>query len=175
MPKTLSATSKFTKMDNSIIEYFENSDSLDYKVLRQLSHINMSWELIWDEEAKEYVREEGTFASILNDLIIEIAETIPPEKYHDNEDALAEYVITHLKWKIHKEGNRWVGEQYESILEQGGFADIDEKNLVQAAAGRIRAAIDRGQVHFDDMEESHQKMLAAVLAIVVYHRDNLEN
>lgn len=157
-------------MQNSIKVFFENSAWLDYKVLRQLSHINLSWELIWDEDAEEYVREEGTLAGTLNDLITEISVTIIPEKYHDNEDELAEYVIKHLKWKIHKIGNRWVGEQYEAIMEQGGFDEINEKHLVQAAAGRIKAAIDRSQLHFDDMEESHQKMLAAVLAIIVYHR-----
>lgn len=162
-------------MNNSIKDFFSNSEWLDYKVLRQLSHINLSWELIWDQDTEEYVREEGTFAGLLNDLIIEMAETTPPKKYHDNEDALADFVIKHLKWKIHKVKKRWVGEQYEAILEQGGFDDIDEKHLVQAATGRIIAAIKHSQLHFDDMEESHQKMLAAVLAIIVYHRINLVN
>ena len=58
------------------------------------------------------------------------------------------------------------------MLEQGGFNDIDEKNLVLSACGRVKAAIDRGQLHFDDMEKFHRKMLADVLAIILYHRDN---
>jgi hypothetical protein len=75
-----------------------------------------------------------------------------------------------LKWPIYKEGNRWVGD-YRSIIEQGGFDDLDEKDLVEAAAGRIRAAIDRGQGHFEQMEESHRTILARVLSAILYHRD----
>ncbi|EBF8391669.1 hypothetical protein NBB52_05625 [Salmonella sp. NW1172] len=57
-----------------------------------------------------------------------------------------------------------------SILEQGGFSDEDQKNLCLSIAGRIRAAINRHQFHFDDMEKSHQKILADVIAIILYHR-----
>ena len=39
-----------------------------------------------------------------------------------------------------------------------------------AAAGRIRAAVIRGQTHFDQMEESHRRMLAALLLVILYHR-----
>jgi hypothetical protein len=46
---------------------------------------------------------------------------------------------------------------------------------VQAAAGRIHAAIDRGQLHFDDMEWSHQVILAGVLAAILYHREPQES
>lgn len=162
-----------SKMDQSIHNFFKNSDFVDYLVLRQLSHINLSWELTWDRATNEYKREEGTFAGLLNDLIVELSNTPPPEKYHDNEDALAEYVIQNLKWDIKKVGNKWIGADYDSILEQGGFEDIDEKHLVQAAAGRIKGAIDRNQLHFDDMEESHRRILAGVLAIILYHREYL--
>jgi hypothetical protein len=54
-------------------------------------------------------------------------------------------VVKHLKWPIRKEGKRWVGSDYNAIIQQGGFDDLDEKDLVLAAAGRIRTAIDRGQ------------------------------
>jgi len=64
-----------------------------------------------------------------------------------------------------------VGDDYWSIIEQGGFVDLDEKDLVELAAGRIRAAIDRGQGHFDEMEESHRSILARVLSVIGYHRD----
>ena len=30
---------------------------------------------------------------------------------------------------------------------------------------------DQFELHFDDMEESHQRMLAAVLSILLYHRN----
>lgn len=67
-----------------------------------------------------------------------------------------------------------VGADYDSILEQGGFHDIDEANLVAAAAGRVRAALERGQMHWDDMEDSHRRMLAAVLSVILYHRAPLD-
>lgn len=70
----------------------------------------------------------------------------------------------------HKVGNRWVCVDYASLLEQGRFGDTDEANLMLAVAGRIHAARIAGQEHFDDMEESHQRMLAAVLSVILYHR-----
>ncbi|RUA30990.1 MAG: hypothetical protein DSY77_13420 [Bacteroidetes bacterium] len=157
-------------MDNPFKNFFTNSDLLDIMVLRPLSHINMNWELTWGKNSEEYQRESDSFAPKLIELINEISETTPPAKYHDNEDCLAKYVIESLNWKITKKGNRWEGVDYESILEQGGFKDINEKNLVKAATGRIKAAIKRDQIHFDDMEESHQRMLAIVMVIIIYLR-----
>ena len=162
-------------MDQRIRDFFANSETLDYLSLRQLSHITLSWELFWDHEKNEYVREDGSFASLLNDLIEEMSAIIPPAKYHDHEDVLAQYVIEKLNWDIKKVGNRWIGGDYQSILEQGGFNDLEERNLVQAATGRVVAAIDHGQLHFDEMEEGHQKILAGVMAIILYHRDNLSS
>lgn len=159
-------------MDKKIKDFFASSDFLDYMVLRPLSHINMSWELTWSSEDNEYKREEGTFATLLNDLISELSNTVPPAKYHDNEDCLAEYVKQSLNWNIYKQGGRWVGVDYDVILEQGGFKDINEQNLVHAATGRIKAALDRGQNHFDDMEDFHKRMLAAVITIIIYHRQS---
>ena len=49
-----------------------------------------------------------------------------------------------LNLNIYKENGRWNGEDYDAILEQGGFMDLNEKNLVLAAVGRIMTAIDRG-------------------------------
>jgi hypothetical protein len=150
--------------------FFYNSGDLDVMVLRPLSHIKGNWELTWDNATKLYAIEEGSFAEELNSLIKEIEETLPPTKYHDNEDILVEYVRTNLNWQVSKVNNRWVGNDYESMLEQGGFGDVDEKNLILAAAGRLRTAINLGQLHFDDMEEGHKKMFAAVLSIILYHR-----
>lgn len=160
-------------METKIKAFFANCDFLDYMVLRPLSHINMSWELTWSSLDNEYEREEGTFAPLLNDLITELSTTIPPAKYHDNEDCLAEYVKQSLNWNIHKKGGRWEGDDYNVILEQGGFKDINQQNLIQASSGRIKAAIDRGQNHFDDMEVSHKRMLAAVMTIIIYQRISL--
>ncbi len=141
-------------------------------VTRQLSHIRSNWELTWDHSKNIYTPEEDSYAEMINDLVLELSSLNPSNKYHDNEDRLAEYCRERLKWDIKKIGNRWVGSDYASILEQGAFDDLDEKNLCLAACGRIKAAIKRGQLEFDDMEDFHRKMLAAVIAIILYHREN---
>lgn len=155
-------------------DFFEYSDadSLDAMVLKQLEHIHGNWELIWDHYEDKYLEEDDSYAALLNELIDELGSVNPPQKYHDNEDRLAEYVKSSHNWNIKKVGNRWEGGDYINILEQGGFQDDDEKELVLAASGRIMAARDRGQIHFDDMEKSHKKILAGVLAIILYHRSD---
>ena len=150
--------------------FFAHSDLIDYEVLRPLSHIRPYWELTWDSIRMNYRGEEGSYAGLLNRLIEELDNTTAPTKYHDNEDRLAEYTKKHLNWNIRKEGHRWVGEDYKAIIEQGGFHDLDEGELMLAAAGRIHAARIRGQVQYDQIEESHRRMLAAVLTIILYHR-----
>jgi hypothetical protein len=147
-----------------------DSDSLDREVLRPLSHIHANWELMWDHVRQRYKEEDDSYAKLLNELIDDLASVTPPAHYHDNEDRLAEYVREHLKWPIQKVRSQWVGANYDSIIEQGGFHDLDEKNLILAAAGRIQAAIVRGQDHYDRMERSHRRMLGAVLSIILYHR-----
>ena len=150
--------------------FFYNSEDLDMMVLKPLSHIEGNWELTWDNCTKAYAPEEDSFAEQLNKLITEIEQTNPPAKYHDNEDILVEYVRDKLNWQVSKVNGRWVGNDYQSMLEQGGFDDTDEKNLILAAAGRMKTAIRFGQIHFDDIEEGHKKIFAAVLSIILYHR-----
>lgn len=157
-----------------IVSFFHRCEYLGYLVTRPLSHIRPNWELIWDYEKKEYLVEEESCSNLLNVLIAELANVNPPSKYHDHEDRLAEHVISDLGWNVRKISGRWVGEDYEAILEQGSLSDIQQKNLVLAAAGRIRAAIVRGQLHFDDMEEGHRKILAGVLSCILYHRNDHE-
>lgn len=154
-----------------IKEFFKRSDWLDRYALEPLSHIDPYWELSWDFENDVYLEENGQgFGRIVNQVISEMNTVTPPSYYHDHEDRLAEYVSQHLNWPIQKVGNRWIGQNYEAILEQGGFHDLNEANLILAASGRIRAAIDHGQLHFDQMEESHMRILAGVFAVIVYHR-----
>ena len=160
--------------DEDIVSFFECCDFLDYFVTRPLSHIKGNWELIWDDEKSQYVDEEDSYAKSLNGLIKELSTVNPPSKYHDNEDRLAEHVISDLGWNVKKTKGRWVGEDYDVILQQGSFSDLQQQNLVLAAAGRIKAAIIRDQLHFDDMEQSHQLMLASVLACILYHRTDYE-
>lgn len=154
-------------------DFFYNSNLLDYLVLKPLSHITLNWELTWDHNNRKYYEENKSFAKSLNKLILEINTSKPPLKYHDHEDRLAEYVIAHLKWKITKVGSRWEGVDYRVILEQGGFQDVDQMDLLCASAGRIEAAIKYSQYHFDDMEETHRKMLGAILSIILYLRNDI--
>lgn len=157
-------------MDERIREFFSWSEFFDYTVTRQLSHVKSNWELTWDHDDEVYEPEDDSYAELINNLVVELSKLDPPKKYHDNEDRLAEFCKESLNWNIKKIGNRWVGSDYASILEQGGFRDLDEKNLCLAACGRVKAAIDREQLHFDDMEEFHRKMLADVVVIILYHR-----
>lgn len=150
--------------------FFANSSYLARDVLRPLSHIMACWELTWDFEREKYLEEEGSYAALLNELLKELEAVSPPARYHDSEDRLAEYVMEHLKWPISKVDSRWVGADYESVMEQGAFHDLNEHDLTLAAAGRIRAARVRGQKHFDHMEPSHRRMLAAVLSIILFRR-----
>lgn len=152
------------------ISFFASSDSLDYMVLRPLSHIKSSWELRWLGVNELYMEEEDSFAADLNQLIRDLAATAKTPNYHSHEDQIAEYQLSKGSWQIKKKGRIWIGHDYQSILEQGGFLDENQQDLLAASAGRIEAAISRNQLHFDQMEKNHQKMLAGLLSIILYHR-----
>ncbi len=162
----------------TVKDFFAWSDWVDYQVLRPLSHIRANWEITWDHDTREYRPEDDSFAELLNELVDELDTCDPPSRYHDNEDVLGEYVQRRLNWGVKQFGRSWVGSDgsrlkpndYIVLLQQGAFDDEEQADLVRAAAGRIQAAIVRGQTHFDQMEESHQYMLAGVLASILYHR-----
>jgi len=155
------------------MDFFSRSYYLDKEVLRPLSHIMGNWELTWDAEEQKYVEEEGSYAGLLNQLIVEIGKAHPPKRYHDNEDRLGEYVQKHLNWGILKKGKWWIGCDYVSLIQQGGFGDTDQADMFLAAAGRIHAAKKRGQLHYDVMEESHRRILGVVITAILYHRTHL--
>ena len=167
---------------NPVLDFFAPSDFMEHEVLRPLSHIRGGWELQIDDDTGRYLEEEGTFAGLFNALVDELAAASPPSRYHDNEDRLGEHVQKTLNWKIRKSGNAWVNDDgsrmhssdYLALLEQGGFDEYGVEDLVEAAAARVHAAIHRNQLYFDDMERSHQVILAGVLAAILYHRDNNE-
>lgn len=167
---------------NPIRRFFDPSDFMDHEVLRPLSHIRANWELTWDDQTGRYLDEEDSFAWLFGNLIDDLEQAKPPARYHDSEDRLGEEVKQRLNWKIQKRNGIWVNENgarlhpsdYLMLLEQGAFKAAGINDLVEAAAGRIHAAIRRGQVHFDDMERSHQVVLAGVLAAVLYHREAYE-
>ena len=171
-----------TKNMNNIKEIFEPSDFMEHEVLRPLSNIRGNWELQIDPETERYLEEEDSFAALFNALIDKLASTQAPLRYHDKEDRLGGYVQKHLNWKIRKSGSTWVNQDgsrlhpsdYLALLEQGGFDNHGIRNLVLAASGRVHAAIQRGQMHFDDMERSHQVVFAGVLAAILYHREPYE-
>jgi len=171
------------KMNQDVIDFFAVSDFIEHEVLRPLSHIRGNWELIFDHETGRYMDEEDSFAWLFNHLIDELAAANPPARYHDSEDRLGEYVQRSLNWNIRKENGIWVNVEgnrlhpsnYLDMLEKGGFKTGGDRDLVDAASGRIRAAIKNGQKHFDDMERSHQVILAGVLAVILFHRDSHED
>lgn len=99
----------------------------------------------------------------------------PPRKYHGNEDKLAEYLCNERGWKIKKVGSLWKRKDgtkldYPCLIEQGccGVAsNLDE--LKTAIAGRIKAAKDHGQLHYDQMESNHRDILSASMAVWLFH------
>ena len=153
-----------------MMEFFKNSEFLDYLVIKQFDHIRGNWELTWIDEDSMYLEEEDSFAKELNILFNHFETFSPSENYHDFEDLLVEYAKNKNKYEIEKLGKKWIGMDYPFLLEQGGFGDIDEEKLTKSALGRIYAAINRGQKHFDEMEESHQLMLGNLIAIILYHK-----
>jgi hypothetical protein len=163
-------SSKFNS--EQISKFFANCMWLDSSVLRPLSHIAPNWEASWDGDNQCYKAEADSFADDLNAIITQIANTENPMRYHDNEDNLAERVLRDLNWPIQKKGNFWSGADYQSILEQGSFDDIEQQNLITAATGRVQTAMELGQMHFDDMEQAHLNILAAIMTIAIYQRDN---
>lgn len=150
--------------------FFARSDALDYLCLRPLDHIASSWEVVWDRDGLRCVSEEDSFAADLNLFIDEIAGAVRPTRYHEDEDALIEAYLGATKWPQQKKGNRWIVADYASLLEQAASADLHEARLVSAATGRVHAALDFGQMHFDNMEEGHRRILAQVVTIILYQR-----
>lgn len=154
-------------MNLEVKVFFDRSDYLDQMVLRPLSHLDMEWELMHGPDG--YVVEEGNLSAHLIDLIYVLANTEPPKKYHDNEDRLAEYLVSKGS-KIQKVRGRWIGDDYVFVLQQASLAhQLNHEELIFAAAGRVMAAIKHEQTGFDEMEEGHQKMLSAILTILVFN------
>lgn len=154
-------------------DFFENSEGLDYMVLRPLSVYTMNWELLWTEDNNKYIEEPNSFAALLNQLLLEISNCPVPVDYHKYEDILAENVIKDLKWPLKKVGKKWVGADYQSIITQGGFGDYDQENLIKAVAGRVARAKSYGHVNFEDMDNAHARTLAFILTAILYHRTQL--
>lgn len=154
------------------VEFFGWSDRFDYLVTRNLAHIRSNWELTWNHYDASYVAEDDSYAEAVNQLLHELSSVSPPSKYHDHEDRLAEYLQRISNWNLRKVNGRWEGLPYELLLEQGGLGDVDQEDLILAAAGRIRAAIEFGQGHFDDMEESHRHVLSVVITTILYYRSD---
>ncbi|WP_305301783.1 hypothetical protein [Muribaculum intestinale] len=156
--------------EQELINFFKHSDLFDYMVTRPLDHILPNWELMWDDDTNRFIPEEDSFAQKVNEMLDELIAIPIPDKNHDNEDILAEHVKQHLNWNIAKIHGRWISCDYQEIINQGSFGDEEQKNLLAAAKGRISAAIQHGQTKFDGMEYGHQRILAMVLASILYQR-----
>ncbi|WP_294591931.1 hypothetical protein [uncultured Rikenella sp.] len=151
-------------------DFFKKSEFLEYLVTRPLSHIRPNWELSWDENINSYQHEEDSYAEELNNLIKEIGQTPVPVSYHEHEDHLAEYVKNNHNWPIYKVRNRWICDDYRSIIDQGCFSPEGIQNLLQAIAGRVDATKKLGQMHFDEMESGHQRILGFAITTILYQR-----
>ncbi len=92
-----------------IEKFFFKSQFLDILVLKPLEHIRGNWDLTYDGEENFFIPEENSFAEEINQLLIDLNNSVPPISYHNNEDCLAEYVKTNLKWNINKVGQKWEG------------------------------------------------------------------
>ena len=166
-----------------IREFFAASDFMEREVLRPLDHIRPHWELLIDSDTGRYKDEEDSFAWLFNNLVDDLDAATPPLRYHNSEDSLAEYAKNNLNWAINKKNGIWVNSEskrlsprdYIHLLSQGGFKGDGDSDLIDAAAGRIKGAIDRGQLHFDDVEQSHQAVLGGVLIVILYHREPNED
>ncbi|HAS6209289.1 TPA: hypothetical protein I7185_02925 [Vibrio vulnificus] len=157
-------------MNFQIKSFFDDSEYIRELVLQPLEHIRSNWDLYWDDAELKYVEEENSFAKELNELILEISSVEPLINYHKHEDKVADN-FSQSSWAIIEKKERfWVGEEYRIILEQGGFEDFEQSELILASAGRVKAALGRSQYHIDVMEDSHRKMLCIILSIVLYHR-----
>lgn len=169
---------KDQKSDINTHAFFENSTYLDLLSLKPLSHIHPHWELIWNNKNEKYTPEENSFAGKLNEVLAELDRISPPEDYHKFEDIIIEHVEKEKNGKVLKIKGEWVKNikdeiqkaEYDSLLEQGSFDDPYEYNLLKAAKGRMKAALERDQNHFDDMEHSHQIVLATIISIILYQR-----
>ena len=158
--------------EEELITFVKKNELFDYMVTRPLDHILPNWELLWDDNANRFRVEEDSFAEKVNEMLDELLSIPSPDNYHANEDVLAEYVKAHLNWDIAKAHGRWISCDYRAVINQGSFGDEAQKSLLAAAKGRIEAAIQHGQTKFDDMEYGHQRILAMVLASILYQRNN---
>lgn len=158
----------------TVREFFAWSDLLDREVLKPLAHIKGGWELWWCRETRRYEHEEDSFAKQLSILIDDIADTAISPRYHDNEDVVANFLASKPGSKISKVNGKWTGAPYGWILEQGGFDDIDQGELLTSAIGRVAVAIELGQMTYDEMEDGHRLMLGDLLTIILYHRCNAQ-
>lgn len=158
--------------EEELITFVKKNELFDYMVTRPLDHILPNWELLWDDNANRFRVEEDSFARKVNEMLEELLSIPTPDNYHANEDVLAEYVKEHLNWDIAKVHGRWISCDYRVVINQGSFGDEEQKNMLAAAKGRIEAAIRKGQTKFDDMEYGHQRILAMVLASILYQRSN---
>ncbi|MER8445211.1 hypothetical protein NKH52_18670 [Mesorhizobium sp. M1066] len=150
-----------------IRDFFARSPFVPGMVLRRLSHIKHNWEVGWDPHSGRYLPEPFSLAADLNEVIDQIAATTPPGRYHDHEDIIVGCVSS--IFSAEKQGGRWRGDDYGFLLEQGLMMSGRLDDLILAATGRVYAAINSGQKHFDDVEHGHLRMLSDILATIVFY------
>jgi len=151
------------------MKFFADSHWIEFYVTRPLQHIAGAYEIDWDEELRQYVPVdvplETTLVSQLNDVLETVEALEPKQGYHDFEDKILSSMTA--RYPLFKIGKLWLGEDYATMLEYGGWQQ--QHGILLAAAGRVRAAKKRGQHHFDEMHEAHRDVLGELLAIAVFY------
>jgi hypothetical protein len=161
------------------LDYFAQSEMLDYTVLRPLDHVFGNWELIWDSAEYKYRPEEDSFADHINILIQEIASSIPPDNYHYYENKLAEMydAVKRGELKLDNSGKIWINastgcrvskEWVGHMIEQSRSGSDSLPDLVLAASGRVAASMKHGISHFDELDHGHMEMLAIVMMVILF-------
>jgi hypothetical protein len=162
------------------MRFFGESGWLDSAVLRPMSHIASCWELRRTDTVGVFMEEEESLAGLMNELIREISEATPPADYHAHEDAVmrlrqnndSQIYLGDKRWRDRATGLPLAKSAIAFFLEQASIGYEDVPDLVNAAAGRVAAALRFGNANFDQLDEGHADMLAEVLCVILFVRAN---
>lgn len=165
---------------DTVMYFFGKSEWLDRAVLRPLSHIAPCWDLRRTDTVGVFMEEEYSLAVLMNELILDIARSIPPTDYHAHEDAVIRLREVNDE-AVYQEGKRWRARRtgkplskssIGGLMEQAAIGYEDVPDLVLAAAGRVATAMKHGDATFDDLDDGHADMLAEVLTVILFIRAN---
>lgn len=149
---------------------------MDGTVTRPLSHIAPHWELIWQDKERRYLDEEYSLGSHFNDLIEDISVSPKPKNYHRYMDNHLIYrsdiVLKNKIWCDVSTDDKIDVEMMGHYISQEAIGDLEAKNLILAAAGRIEVSRKLGFENYDELDDNHMGMLAQILTSILYCRSS---